>query len=227
MNPLILIVEDDPSITELLKTTLSLKQYKVIETMHGKEGVNLAKERHPDLVVLDLMLPDMNGYDVCRALKSNEQTKTIPILMLTARDKVHEIVQGLEAGANDYLTKPFEVVEFMARVGAQLRLAEYMKTPPKRIEREGVVIDRNQHIVKVGEKFINDLTLKEFEILYTLMKNSPKTLSRNQISMEVWEAPYKEGSRTIDIHIQKIRDKIGGKGAERLISIKGEGYKFV
>lgn len=227
MSAKILVVEDDAEVMDLIRTALSFKEYASVETMSGGNAVQLALEHKPDLVILDLALPDMDGLEVCKRLKSQESTKAIPVIMLTARDTVTDIVRGLEAGANDYVTKPFEVMELMARVRAQLRLSEEIKGPPKIVERDGLQLDSFQRTVKVDDNLINDLTEKEFGILFHLVWQSPKVLNRQEIFEGVWKTTYKGDSRTIDVHVQRIRQKLGPKMSQRVLSVKGQGYKFV
>ncbi len=187
MSSKILVVEDDPEVMDLIRTALSFKEYTPVEASSGGNAVQLALEHRPDLVILDLALPDLDGLEVCRRLKQEEKTKHIPVIMLTARDGVSDIVKGLEAGANDYLTKPFEVMELMARVRAQIRLAEDMKGPPQTLEREGLILESFQRTVQVDDKIIKDLTEKEFGIFYHLVWQSPKILSRKEIFENVLE----------------------------------------
>jgi two-component system, OmpR family, alkaline phosphatase synthesis response regulator PhoP len=227
MSSKILVVEDDSEIMDLIRTALSFKEYTTVESMSGGNVVSLAKEHQPDLVILDLALPDLDGLEVCRRLKAEDSTKHIPVIMLTARDGVADIVKGLEAGANDYVTKPFEVMELMARVRAQIRLAEDIKGPPQILEKDGIVLDSFHRTVQVEGRNIKDLTEKEFGILYQLVWQTPKILGRQEIFESVWKTSYKGQSRTIDVHVQRIRSKLGARVAQRIISIKGEGYKFL
>jgi two-component system, OmpR family, alkaline phosphatase synthesis response regulator PhoP len=227
MSSKILVVEDDAEVMDLIRTALSFKEYASVETMSGGNAVQLAMEHKPDLVILDLALPDMDGLEVCKRLKNEETTKSIPVIMLTARDGVSDIVRGLESGANDYVTKPFEVMELMARVRAQIRLAEEIKGPPKIIERDGLTLDSFQRTIATEGHIINDLTEKEFGIFYYLVWQSPKILNRQEIFESVWKTSYKGDSRTIDVHVQRIRQKLGPRLAQRILSVKGQGYKFV
>jgi len=227
MSSKILVVEDDGEIMDLIRTALSFKEYSCVESMSGGGVVDLAKEHKPDLVILDLQLPDLDGLEVCRRLKAEDSTKHVPVIMLTARDGVSDIVRGLEAGANDYVTKPFEVMELMARVRAQIRLAQDIKGPPKVLEKEDLVLDSFHRTVAADGKTIKDLTEKEFGIFYHLVWQSPRILNRQEIFENVWKTSYKGQSRTIDVHVQRIRSKLGPRVAQRIISVKGEGYKFI
>jgi DNA-binding response OmpR family regulator len=223
----VLVVEDDAEIMDLIRTALSFREYESVETMSGANAVTLAVQHKPDLVILDLQLPDVDGLEVCRRLKAEPPTKNIPVLMLTARDSVADIVRGLEAGANDYVTKPFEVMELMARVRAQLRLAESLQGPPRVLELDGLVLDSFQRTVDAEGRTIKDLTEKEFGILYLLVWRRPRVLSRREIFEDVWKTSYKGQTRTIDVHVQRIRQKLGPRLAQRIVSAKGQGYKFL
>jgi two-component system, OmpR family, alkaline phosphatase synthesis response regulator PhoP len=226
MSSKILIVEDDAEVLDLIRTALSFKEYVTVETMSGGKAVPLALEHKPDLILLDLALPDMDGLEVCRRLKVEEATKHIPVIMLTARDSVADTVRGLEAGANDYVTKPFEVMELMARVRAQIRLAQEIKGPPQLLEKEGIKLDSFQRLAEVDGHQIKELTEKEFGILYQLVFQSPRVLNRQEIFESVWKTSYGGQSRTIDVHIQRIRTKLGPRVSQRIVSVKGMGYKF-
>lgn len=227
MSSKILVVEDDTEVMDLIRTALSFKEYSVVEATSGANAVQLAKEHTPDLIIMDLNLPDLDGLEVCRRVKSDDATKAIPVIMLTARDGVADIVKGLEAGANDYVTKPFEVMELMARVRAQIRLAQAIKGPPQILEKDGMILDSFQRAVKVDDRTVKDLTEKEFGIFYQLVWQSPRILNRQEIFESVWKTSYKGQSRTIDVHVQRIRSKLGPRVAQRILSVKGEGYKLV
>jgi DNA-binding response OmpR family regulator len=227
MSSKILVVEDDPDVMELIRTGLAFKEYETLGCAGGKEAIELAKKAAPDLVILDLMLPDVDGLKVCATLKADEATRTIPIIMLTARSEVIDIVKGLESGANDYVTKPFEVMELIARVRAQLRLAEESKGPPKVLRKDGLVLDRTRRSVEYEGETRTNLTEKEFAILFKLVHNASKVLGRKEIFESVWGTSYPGKSRTIDVHVQRIREKAGPALAKRLLSVKGQGYRFV
>lgn len=227
MSSKILVVEDDPDVMAFIRTGLAFKEYETIETASGKEALNLAKTKSPDLVLLDLMLPDLDGMEVCKQLRADEATKGLPVIIITARNDVADIVRGLETGANDYVTKPFDVMELIARVRTQIRLADERKGLPRVLERDGVILDRFQRSVQHEGAVTQDLTDKEFAIFFQLVFNSPRLLGRQEIFESVWGQKYKGTSRTIDVHIQRIREKLGPKLAHRILSVKGQGYKFV
>jgi DNA-binding response OmpR family regulator len=223
----ILIVEDDAEILDLIRTAMSFKEYETVDSMTGGNVLDLAREHRPSLIILDLQLPDMDGLEVCKLLKSDATTRGIPVIMLTARDGVSDIVRGLEAGANDYVTKPFEVMELMARVRAQIRLAGEMKGPPPSIDKDGIHLDLFQRSVTFEGRTIKEFTEKEFEILYYLVWRSPKVLTRKEIFESIWRTVYEGETRTIDVHMQRVRQKLGPSLARRILSVKGQGYKFV
>ncbi len=222
----ILVVEDDPDVMAFIRAGLAFKEYETLEAENGRQAVEAAKAHVPDLILLDLMLPDIDGLEVCRQLKADEKTKAIPILILTARQDVADIVRGLETGANDYVTKPFEMLELIARIRTQLRLAEERRGPPKILERDGLVLDRTHRTVRYDGNLLPELTEKEFAILFQLVLNQPQVLDRRKIFEKVWGKDFEGPSRTIDVHIQRIREKLGPRLAQRILSVKGQGYKF-
>jgi two-component system, OmpR family, alkaline phosphatase synthesis response regulator PhoP len=223
----ILVVEDDPEVRELIMTGLALSGYEGIATGNGLEGVELAKAHKPDLVILDLMLPDLDGFEVCKRIKADEATKATPVIIITARVGVANVVKGLEGGAIDYVTKPFEVMELMARIRAQLRLQDEVKAPPKVLRRDGLVLDSYKRTIEFNGRAVKNLTEKEFAICFQLIRHSPRVLDRKEIFESVWGRAFNSKSRNIDVHIKSIREKIGLDLARRLVSVKGQGYKFV
>jgi two-component system alkaline phosphatase synthesis response regulator PhoP len=219
----ILIIDDSSDIQELLKAVLTLKDFQVLSALTAKDGVALAKKQNPDVIVLDLMLPDVDGIDVCKTLKELPETKDIPIIMLTARTTVLDRIKGLEIGANDYLTKPFDTLELIARIKVQLRqrkvILEKARTPLKLNQFE---IDPASYKFSIGAKLIKHMTPREFDILYILMKNSPIPVQRDTI-FKILSGKIEKNSRVIDIHIAKIRKKIG---TDCIKTIPGKGYLF-
>ncbi|MBI4396249.1 MAG: response regulator transcription factor [Elusimicrobia bacterium] len=227
MTSQILVVEDDPDVRSLIVAGLTVMKYHAIETASGKEAVEIARTQRPDLIILDLMLPDMDGLAVAQTLRKDEDTRRIPIIINSARAGVANVVKGLDVGAVDYVTKPFEVMELMARVQAQLRTASERKDPPKVIVHEGILLDRTRRTVSCAGRRVDNFTEKEFAILYQLIYNSPQPLTRRQIFERIWEMPYNSESRNVDVHIRSIRMKLGPVLSRRLMSVKGEGYKFI
>lgn len=224
--PKILIIEDNSDVRELLKTVLLLKEFEVIEFSTGRRGIAQAKSKLPDLIVLDLILPDIDGFEVCKILKRDPKTSKIPVIMLTARTEILDRVKGLELGADDYLVKPFEPLELLARIKVLLRRSG--ATAPEmraRLELGGFVAEPSNYRLQINAREVSDLTPKEFDVLYALMQNAPKTISRQDIFQQVWGKSQKDYTRVIDIHIAKIRKKLG-KNASCIKTIPAKGYLF-
>ena len=220
----ILIIEDSPEIQELLKAILELKDFTVFQAYNSQEGFSLAQQEKPDLIILDLTLPDGDGIELCHKFKSEFFSATIPIIMLTARTSVIDRIKGLEIGANDYLIKPFDTLELIARIKVQLRDKEKEVDSTRiSIKLAEVEIIPSTYQLKINEEQIQDITPREFDILYILMKNSPNPVSREEIFQEVGKHYEKGQSRVVDIHIAKIRKKIG---EDRIKTISGKGYFF-
>lgn len=224
----ILIVDDEEHIVELLKFNLEVKGYKVLCAYDGVDGFNLAKEEKPDLVLLDLMLPGIDGIEVCRRMKSDSELKKTPVIMLTAKNLEQDKIKGLEIGADDYMTKPFSVKELMARVKAVLRRFDLAKEPEAEVLYIGELkIDiENYEVFKNQEKL--DLTLKEFELLKVLAVNRSKVLSRNYLLDKIWGYEYFGETRTVDVHIRHLRKKIedNDRNPQYIETIRGIGYKI-
>jgi DNA-binding response OmpR family regulator len=233
MSETILVVEDEPSLQETLVYNLKKEGYMVEAVGDGREALELARQLKPNLIVLDLMLPGMDGFEVTRVLRKE---MTTPILMLTARDDEIDRVVGLEVGADDYLTKPFSMRELMARVKAQLRRArlirEEMSSQPaeasqEKLSFENLVINQTRR-----EVTLNDVPLqlkpKEYELLLFLAEHKGQMLSREFILERVWGWDYIGDSRTVDVHVRWLRQKIESDSAkpERIITVRGGGYRF-
>lgn len=228
----ILVVEDDRTLLEVLKYNLDKEGYDVLVAADGVQAVELARKDKPDLIVLDIMLPKLDGLEVCHILR---REMTVPILMLTAKTEEIDKVVGLEIGADDYMTKPFSMRELLARVRAMLRRAEMMrqeatpegKTLPSTIRAGDIEIDFLRHSVSRAGSTI-EVTPKEFELLSCLMKNLGLVLSRDQLLQEVWEYDFEGDTRTVDVHIRWLRQKIEADPANprHLVTVRGIGYKF-
>ena len=223
----ILVVDDEDHILELIRYNLDASGYEVIEASDGDDAVKKAINEVPDLILLDLMLPGKDGYDVCRELRSNGKTKAVPIIMLTAKSEEIDKILGLELGSDDYITKPFSVRELMARVKAVLR--RYTKTPEsseKFIFGDIEADFENHSVICGGEKI--ELTLKEFELLEVLVKNRGKILTREMLLDKVWGYEYIGESRTVDVHIRYLRKKVekDDKNPKFIETIRGVGYRF-
>ena len=230
----ILVVEDELTLQETLAYNLKRQGYVVEITGDGPSALTVARQSHPDLILLDIMLPGIDGFEVCRILRQEMNT---PILMLTARDDEIDRVVGLEVGADDYLTKPFSMRELMARVKALLRrvrlIREEIETPPttpvtiEALEFDNLVIDIERREVRIEGKPI-PLKPKEYELLLYFAQNRGKVLSREHILESVWGWDFTGDSRTVDVHVRWLREKIEFDPAEphRIITVRGAGYRF-
>ena len=226
MSKTILIVEDDNNIADLLRIYLEKEGYHAAIAPDGGAGVELYRKLHPDLVLLDLMLPVMDGYGVLRAIRADSNT---PVIMLTAKGETMDKVSGLKLGADDYITKPFERKEVLARVEAVLRRAGE-ETPdegkPRRLTFDKLVIDLDAFELIVDGKKV-DAPPKEMELLYHLASTPNRVYTRNQLLDEVWGFDYFGDSRTVDVHIKRLREKLEGVSDKwSLKTVWGVGYKF-
>ena len=221
-SPRILVVDDDPRVLSLMHRGLSFEGYAVDVAADGKEALAIARDRPPDLVVLDVMMPELDGLEVCRRLRSAD--RAVAILMLTGRANVPDRVAGLEAGADDYLTKPFAFEELVARIRAllrrvlpteddRLRFADLVVTPSTRdVERAGAALE---------------LTTREYELLEFFLRHPRQVLSRDLIFSRVWGSDFLGESNVIDVHVMRLRDKLEAAGGARLIhTIRGAGYSL-
>ena len=222
----ILIVEDEPSLVFTLKDTLEAENYDVSVVTDGANAIDAVKNTNPDLMILDLMLPNVSGYDICKEIRDLKYT--FPIIMLTARDQEIDKVTGLNIGADDYITKPFGVKELLARIKARLRRANaYSKSGPAEILKLGeVTIDLNESkVVKPGDK-TEELSTREVEIIEYLLSNANKPISRDDLLEKVWRYEYSTNTRTVDVHISKLRAKIelNPDDPKFLVTLHGVGY---
>lgn len=234
MNDRILVIEDESNIQELIKYNLEKNGYKVMLADNGTAGLNEALTNVPDLILLDLMLPGLDGLEVCKRLRADKRTRKVPIFMLTARGEELDKVLGLELGADDYITKPFSIKELIARIRAALRRVEEdrdEKSPVvegnKLIRVKDIEIDSDKYEVKKnGEKL--SLTLKEFELLKILIENRGKVLTRDFLLDKIWGYDYAGETRTVDVHIRHVRQKLKDEeGSNPLVeTIRGVGYRF-
>ena len=221
----ILIVEDDPDIAELMARYLDKAGFITERAASGRDALQAIGARQPALIVLDLMLPHVDGLEVCRLLRANETTAAIPIIMVTARADESERIVGLEMGADDYITKPFSPRELVARVKAILRRTAVQADPSDIVRHGDLSIDVSRHEVTVAGKPIA-LTATEFRILHFLATKPGRVLSRDDIIDAALGRDANVFDRTIDVHITAIRRKLGPTGAERIETIRGFGYKF-
>ena len=223
MSQKVLVVEDDSNIAELLRLYLQKDGFEVSHAADGGKAVEMAKEIQPDLVLLDIMLPVMDGWQVCRELR---KTMKMPIIMLTAKGETEDKVSGLEMGADDYIVKPFEVKELLARVHAVLRrTGDDGKPKSKKLTFDKLVINLDSYELIVDGKKI-DTPPKEMELLYHLAATPNRVYTRNQLLDEVWGFDYFGDSRTVDVHIKRLREKIGDHPSWSLTTVWGIGYKF-
>jgi two-component system OmpR family response regulator len=223
----ILIVEDDTNLRETLKYNLHKEGYEFATASDGEQAIEVARKEKPALIILDIMLPKMNGFEVCRTLRKE---MTVPILMLTAKADETDKIVGLEIGADDYITKPFSMRELLARVRALLRRAKITDTPlalPMSIKIAELEIDIARH-----KAFLSGMPLelppKEFDLLAFLAKNKGLVFSREQLLEKVWGYDYAGDTRTVDVHVRWLRQKIEKDAAhpEHLITVRGTGYKL-
>lgn len=224
----ILIVDDEENIVELIKFNLLNGGYEVLTAGDGIEAVKIAKLEKPNLILLDLMLPGIDGYDVCKEIKKDKEMHNISIIMLTAKGEELDKILGLELGADDYITKPFSVRELMARVKAVLRRTNNFSESFEDIyESKNLKVDFERHeVFSYGKKV--DLTLKEFDLLQILIKNKGKILNREVLLDKIWGYEYIGETRTVDVHIRYLRKKIeqDDKNPKFIETIRGVGYRF-
>ena len=220
----ILVVDDEKKIVDIVKAYLERDGYKVIVAYDGRLALQMARSESPELIVLDLMLPEVSGWDVCRSLRTESN---VPIIMLTARDDDSDKIVGLELGADDYVVKPFNPKELVSRVRAVLRRSEGTAVKTKRIEFADLSIDLERHEVKRGDRLV-ELTLTEFELLRVLAEAPGRVYSRMQLLEKVQGSAYEGYERTIDSHIKNLRKKVetDPERPKYVITVRGVGYKF-
>lgn len=229
----ILVVDDEKNILELVRFNLEREGYQVLTSLDGTSALEQARSEIPDLILLDIMLPGMDGLEVCRVLHQDPVTKDIPIVMLSAKADELDRVLGLEMGADDYVTKPFSPRELVARVKARLRRTSREEEKPGEVKMEGrldygrMLIDEERFAVYIdGVK--QDFTLKEFELIRFLARYPGKVFSRDQLLEQVWGYDYAGDSRTVDVHIRHIRQKLEHlpEGDRIIETVRGVGYRF-
>ena len=221
----ILIVEDDRDIAELIRHYVAKAGHTTDVLASGAEVLPRVRARRPDLLVLDLMLPGLNGLEICQALRRNEATAELPIIVVTARAAESDRVAGLELGADDYVTKPFSPKELVARVGALLRRTSRGRGGAAvHTSYAQITIDREQHVVADGGREVA-LTAKEFLLLEYFLQHPGRVLSRDRLLSEVWGYQYTGGTRTVDVHVRRLREKIPLL-VDALVTVKQFGYKL-
>ena len=217
---LIYIVEDDSNIREIEMIALRNSGHQVYGFETGKEFFRKVEERLPDLVLLDVMLPDESGYNIVKKIRQTPALKKLPVIMVTAKTSEIDMIKGLDDGADDYIKKPFSVMELISRVKAMLRRTESENT--KVLELDELKIDHERHIVTLAEVPI-ELTFKEYELLRLLMSNVGVVMTRENIMIHVWGTDFEGESRTVDMHIKTLRQKLGDMGS-RIKTIRNVGY---
>jgi two-component system alkaline phosphatase synthesis response regulator PhoP len=221
----VLVVEDDPRLAKLLEGDLELEGYKVDVAKDGLEGLEKARRQKPDLILLDVMLPKMNGYDVCRAIRKDDAET--PILFLTAKGQESEKVVGFSFGADDYVVKPFSGLELMARIKALLRRRQREAEKVTAVEFDGVRVDFKRMEAERGKKELG-LTPKEFQILEYLVRHKGEVVTRQKLLEDVWGYDALPSTRTVDNQVLTLRQKLGGKDKDaHIVTVHGVGYKFV
>ncbi len=224
MNKVIVVIEDEKDIQEIIQYNLSREGYQVLVADDGQSGFNLITKRHPDLVILDLMLPEIDGLEVCRLLQQNSKTKHIPIIMLTAKSEESDIVLGLGMGADGYITKPFSQKELVARVKAMLRRIKAIADDGVTLVFEGFYINPETYEVTINDRIIV-MTLTEFKLLYALAKQPNRVFTRDTLIDHVAKENTFIINRNIDVHILSIRKKLGGY-RHLIETVRGVGYRF-
>lgn len=220
----ILIIEDDKHISKLVKYNLEKAGYDCTVADDGEEALGILAKERPDLIILDIMLPKMDGFELCRAIKQDVKLKNIPIIMLTAKGEEVDRIVGLELGADDYVVKPFSPRELILRIKAILKRGKSEESPKDVIKRGTLIIDVPKHRVTVNNKEIA-LTPIEFKLLVTLIERNGRIQSRDQLLSDVWEHQSDVFTRTVDTHIKRLREKLGKAGGQ-IETIRGLGYRF-
>ena len=225
MGKWIYYVEDDTSIRELVLYALKTAEFQVMGFENAASFYKRMKEQQPDLILMDIMLPDEDGVSILKKLKSRPDTENIPVIMMTAKSSEYDKVLGLDSGADDYITKPFGVMELISRVKAVIRRSDRSKGSAGEVLKIGeLVLDEQKHEVYARGQEVS-LTFKEFELLSYLMKNRGLVLSRDKILNTIWNYEYEGESRTVDVHIGSLRQKLGTCG-DFIKTIRGIGYKI-
>ncbi|MBN8709959.1 MAG: response regulator [Verrucomicrobia bacterium] len=223
MQDTVLVVEDESDVVDLLRYNLSRAGFGVIIANDGVEGLEMARKNRPDIIVLDLMLPRMDGLAVCKALKREAETEQMPIVMLTAKSEPNERVNGLELGADDYVTKPFSPRELVLRVQALLRRLRSSNRNDV-VTVDAFEVDKNAFEIRLDGKRL-DLTTTEFKLLALLIDRRGRIQSRESLLFDVWGYQNAIDTRTVDTHMRRLREKLGDH-ASRLETVRGEGYRF-
>jgi len=227
MKKKMLVVDDDPEVVDLLKEIFTAQNFIVISAGNGDEAIKKVREEKPDFILLDVVLPGLNGFEVCRILKQDRATHSIPIIMISGKAmETTDKVAGFDAGADDYLTKPFETKELVARIRAVLRRYETSEDFEEVVKKERISLDATRATVRVRGKLVN-LRPKEFDLLYLLMKKAGRVLNRSYLLESIWGYEYFGATRTVDVRIRRLGEKLGEETARKIRTVEGKGYMFV
>ncbi|SMO37713.1 response regulator transcription factor [Fodinibius sediminis] len=218
----ILVVDDEQDLLDLIEYNLNKEGFDVLKAEDGVQGIEMAREHHPDLMLLDIMMPQMDGLEVVERIRKDEKLKRIPIIFLTARSDEKTEVEGLDKGGDDYITKPISTTKLLSRIKAVLRRVEETEEMSDQIKVHDIVIDKDRYIVTQGEEEFH-LPRKEFELLYFLASRKGKVMDRQTLLNHVWGDNIYVVDRTVDVHVRKIREKLGDEYIE---TVKGVGYRF-
>ncbi|HSU86964.1 MAG TPA: response regulator [Chthoniobacterales bacterium] len=219
----VLIIEDEQDVTDLLARQLGKAGFEAVTACNGEAGITAAREQKPALIILDLMLPKMSGLEVCRVLKGDDETRHIPMIMLTAKAEEVDRIVGLEFGADDYVTKPFSPREVVLRVQAILRRGDSQRQE-KHLSAADILIDLQRYDVRIAGKPI-DLTAIEFKLLSTLLQRRGRVQARDRLLNDVWGYEAAIDTRTVDTHVRRLREKLGKRG-DLIETVRGFGYRF-
>lgn len=218
----ILVVDDEKDLLDLIEYNLKKEGFNVLKAENGKEGIDIAKEHKPDLVLMDIMMPKMDGMEAVETMRGDEELKSIPIIFLTARSDEKTEVEGLNKGGDDYITKPISTTKLISRIKAVLRRFDETEMEVNRLDVHDLSIDKDRYIVTRGEEEFQ-LPRKEFELLYYLASRKGKVRDRQTLLNKVWGDNIYVVDRTVDVHVRKIREKLGDHYIE---TVKGVGYRF-
>ena len=222
---MIYLLEDDTSIQNFVLYTLKNTGFEAEGFERPSDFWKRMEEEIPDLLLLDIMLPEEDGMEILKKLRDNRKTKNLPIIMLTAKGTEYDKVLGLDSGADDYVAKPFSMMELMSRIKALLRRSEIKEEKKDTYQMEPLYVNISKHIVKVNDEEVNSLTYKEFELLSMLLQHQETVLSRDQILQSIWGYDFDGESRTVDVHVRTLRQKLGDAG-KLIETVRGFGYKI-
>jgi len=226
MTHKVLLIEDEAAIREMLRFALQQAEYEVLQSETAQQATDILAKESVDLILLDWMLPGISGVELCKRLKKDNNYKKIPIIMLTARAEEDDKIQGLNAGADDYLTKPFSPRELMARINAVLRRSNNQKVDEKILEFDGLVLNDSSHRITGNQKTI-DLGPTEYRLLHFLMSNAERVFSRAQLLDNVWGNNVYVEERTVDVHVRRLRKSLEATNHDHLVqTVRGAGYRF-